>query len=224
MKNIFVLSTILIFSLKATALECDDSTEALLGYQKQILSAAHSTSNSEQFLQRSAEPLRCLLQIYSHSDGVTKFLAGSCLKPLWGGPEHKLLRKDKNYDKALKAFFEKSLNDPDLLKQSELTAFADADWGDYQNFCQGSVSENMCLELLPDAGHIRAQSEMLGASSLLVLRHAYRQFSGKNKKQVATLIARLYRDIPREDRLKRRVIEEIYLEIFPSSRLQLKLS
>lgn len=192
-------------------------------YQDEILTIAKRKPALSTFKKAIEEPLHCLLQNYKNEGGYVRYSAGACLRRLMGAPEIKGFHRGKNYDYALKALIFRQIAKKDLLHDSELSFFAAAEWDEYQPFCQGIAAEEDCVELLPNQKQIQKQSELLGASSMMVLRSAYKQFSGDTKKRVQDLIVKLYMETPKEQYLKRKVINEIYREM-TGSLLELKNS
>jgi len=200
-------------TLQAQALVCQDTPEGMYTYQDKILAMAKKNVKIHAFTKSIEEPLLCLLQNYKNETGMTRYVAGACLRRLLGGAEIQGFQRGRSYDLVLKKLITQQISRKDLLKNSELSIYAMAQWEEYQPFCKGITAEGDCVELLPDSHKIREQSELLGASSMMVLRSAYKQFSGQTKRRVEELIVRLYREIPKEQYLKRKVIEQIYQEM-----------
>jgi len=161
-----------------------------------------------------AAPLRCLVEAFRNEhDILKKYVAGSCLQRLMGGPELPGFKKDRRYDIVFNSLLNQQLESQALLSKSEIAEFASGKWVEYVNFCKGSVTEALCKELLPTNERIQAQNELLGATSMLVLKSAYHHFSGDVKTQIAEQISKLYKETSRQSPLKRKVIDQIYREI-----------
>jgi hypothetical protein len=202
------------------ALVCQATPEGMYAYQDQILALAGKNPDTKAFKKAVAEPLLCLLQNYKNETGFTRYVAGTCLRRLWGGAEIQGFHRGKNYELALQQLIGHQINRQDLLKNSELSVYAMLQWEEYQPFCKGVTAESECVELLPDSAKIREQSELLGSTSMMTLLSAYKQFSGSTKQRVADLITKLYREIPKDQPLKRKVIEQIYREMQPKIELR----
>ncbi len=161
-----------------------------------------------------ARPLRCLIENFKErEDLISKYVAGACLQRLMGGPEIKGFKHTRTYDIVFNSLLNQQLESTSLLTKSEIADFASGKWVEYVNFCQGSVTQELCSQLLPSNERIKEQNEMLGATSMLVLKNAYHHFPGDTKKQAAQQIRKLYKETPRDSILKRRVIDQIYKEI-----------
>jgi len=208
-----ILIGILLGNFAAKAFECQDTAEGFYSYQDSILASAQRNLSAKEFKREIEQPLHCLLQSFKNEGGLARYVAGACLRRLFGGPEIQGFHRGKNYELVLKKLIAEQIRQKDLFKNSELSIYAVVEWEEYQPFCQGIVAESDCFELLPDSEQVQAQSELLGASSMLILRSAYRQFSGEAKSKVEETILKLRREIPKKDFLKRKVIEEIYQEM-----------
>jgi hypothetical protein len=222
----FISTLLLIIAATATtpcfALEkyCDiDDPAQLYAFQDQILEAIRHAHSPEELQEKMAKPLKCLAGIYKESnDLLEKYVAGACLQRLMGGPEIAgVFKRDRRYDIVYESLLNQQLEKGSALQKTEIADLASGKWADYVNFCKGSVTESMCSELLPTNANIKNQNELLGATSMLVLRSAYHQFSGPTKKKIAKQIAKLYKETAKTSPLKRRVIDQIYREINSNS-------
>lgn len=213
MKTILVFVSILLSFVTTHAFVCQDTPEGMYVYQDAILELAKKNVNMKDFKKGIAEPMHCLFENYKTQSGPTRYVAGACLRRLLGGPEIQGFTRGKEYDVVLKGLIVKNVNQKNLLKESEMSAYASSVWEEYKPFCKTTMAERDCVELLPDQKQISEQSELLGASSMMLLRSAYKQFSGATKKRVQELIVKLYRETPQEQILKRKVIDEIYFEM-----------
>jgi len=80
-------------------------------------------------------------------------------------------------------------------------------------FCeQGNIE--FCATMLPNENQVTTESPLLAASSMIMLRKAYYLLEGKQKAEIAARIKQIYRTLPLDKSLKRRVIDEIYSELF----------
>lgn len=209
---------LLLTAATARAVECDDTPEGLIESKRLILSLARKVKDPKEFERRIQAPLNCLLGAYKNSGGFTKYLAGACLRPLMGEEEIPQLPKGAESARLTKTLIERELGD-DLKAPSFLARFAEAEWSEYMPFC---TIDELCYELLPDEARIAGQGDMQGASSLLVLANAYRRFQGPSRAKVGRLLQSLHKKIPRKDRVKRKMIDEIHRDLFgspPLSRL-----
>lgn len=201
-----------------------EEPEMLYVYQDRILEAAKTAREPEVLQQQMAEPLKCLIDTYKNSKGLLmKYVAGSCLQRLMGGAEIKGFKRGWNYEIVFNSLINQQLASGPILSKSEIADFASGKWADYVDFCKGSVTDAMCSDLLPTVDKIKSQNELLGATSMLVLKSAYNQFSGATKRKIARQITQLYKETSKESPLKRRVIEQIYREM-KQSRLELRRS
>jgi hypothetical protein len=161
----------------------------------------------------SEKSFHCLLQIHKKATGITKYLAADALRPLLGG--HALAGRQLN-DKtkaAVQKFQKEAMRSPDVIHESFLTDYAQGTWGFYDLFCQAPNKE-FCTTFLPDEKQVLRESELIGSSSMILLREAYLKLQGQDKKFVETRIKKLYIQISKRDPLKRKVIEQIYQELF----------
>ncbi|WP_413570489.1 hypothetical protein ACLWBD_07915 [Bdellovibrio sp. HCB117] len=211
---IFVLSFLFIATSWAEDTCVIHEAQDLYKYQDQILALAKKAKTPEALKNEMQSPLRCLVETFKDSDDMlTKYVAGSCLQRLMGGPEIQGFKKNRAHDIVFQSLINQQLEQSDLLTKSEISDFAQGKWQEYIDFCKGSVTELLCSELLPTNDRIKVQNEMLGATSMLVLKSAYHQFSGETKRKIHQQITKLYRETSKESPLKRRVIEQIYREI-----------
>ncbi|WP_413943794.1 hypothetical protein [Bdellovibrio sp. HCB-162] len=214
LKHIVLILSLFVGSLSFAAEPCREEPEDLYSYQDQILDLAKNSHSPEELKNKMARPLRCLIEAYKTNDDLlTKYVAGSCIQRLMGGPEIKGFKRTRNYDIVFNSLINQQFESQALLTKSEIAEFASGKWVEYVNFCKGSVTEALCGELLPTNDRIKEQNELLGATSMLVLKSAYHQFSGDTKKHIAAQIVKLYKETSNDSPLKRRVIDQIYREI-----------
>lgn len=208
MKISFIL--IFVLSFASISFACNDEPEALNGYLQKILDQVDHAKSEKQLQKNIAKPLACLLSIYKNSSGTTKYLAGAVLRPLLGGKEIKEIKKDFRYDKLLRHLVFQALSEDDPLRDPALSSYSAARWSEYVPFCRDYESQELCLILFPEPKQVLQQGEFLGASSMVLLGEAYQKFTGKPKEAIADQIRQLYRDIPRHEKLKRKVIDRLY--------------
>lgn len=110
------------------------------------------------------------------------------------------------------------------LDNSLMAAHSRGAWGFYKLFCeQGDIE--YCATMLPSEDQVKKESDLLAASSMLTLRKAYYILDGKQKDEIAARIRQIYRNLPLDKSLKRKVIDQIYSELFaPSLPLSLSLA
>lgn len=213
-KYVLLLFSFIASTLASAAEPCREEPDDLYRYQDQILALARKSPTPEKLKASMAAPLRCLVEAFRNEDDILKkYVAGSCLQRLMGGPELPGFKKDRRYDIVFNSLLNQQLESQALLSKSEIAEFASGKWVEYVNFCKGSVTEALCKELLPTNERIQAQNELLGATSMLVLKSAYHHFSGDVKTQIAEQISKLYKETSRQSPLKRKVIDQIYREI-----------
>ncbi len=197
----------LIVPLAIAATVCTHTNETLLRSERAILSAKSPVE--------MAEPLSCLLQIHEESDGPLRLFAASSLKSLLGAPQVKGVLKDARYSRVAQALEQLTLHANDPVYQSIIAQYAKGDWLFYEMFCsQGDTS--FCPDFLPDPNAIQEVSPLLGAAGLVRLKKAYEVLSGKPRDEVATRLKKLYKEIPTNDKLRRKFIDQIYRELFDS--------
>lgn len=195
----------------------------LFQYQDQILALTKTSKTPEDLQEKMKLPLQCLIETYKNSeDLLTKYIAGSCLQRLMGGPELPGFKKTANYKVIYNSLINQQLASGALLNKSEIANLALGKWHEYTDFCKGSVTEKMCSELLPTTERIKDQNELLGATSMLILKNAYHHFKGSTKKKIARQIERLYKETSINDPLKRRVIDQIYKDLHPENLIIIK--
>lgn len=203
------------FSLAHSQTSCvvEDPAE-LFQYQDQVLMLAKTSKGIEELQEKMKAPLQCLLETYKISeDLLMKYVAGSCLQRLMGGPELPGFKKTASYKIVYNSLINQQLASGALLSKSEIANLASGKWHEYTDFCKGSVTDAMCAELLPTTGRIKDQNELLGATSMIILKNAYNHFKGPTKKKIAHQIERLYKETSINDPLKRRVIDQIYKDL-----------
>lgn len=86
-------------------------------------------------------------------------------------------------------------------------------WGYYERMCNPKDAES-CIVFLPDEEQIKAESPIIGSSSMILLKNAYAKLAGEDRKFVETRIRNLYKSISKKETLKRKTIEQIYQELF----------
>lgn len=199
-----------IVALAAPTQKCVITESELVAYEHEILRA--STLPQDQMLKKISRPMHCILQIQEKSEGFLKYLANSFLRPLLGGPQSNGLPLDKRYQTIAAALVrsENRLTDP--LHNSIMTEHARGAWSFYSGFCRPDNQE-ACIDFLPDEGQIDQQSPLLAASSMMLLRSAYLELSGKPKEDLANRIRKVYEQTKKPS-LQRKVIEQIFLELF----------
>lgn len=195
--------------------DCVHTEDALRNYEARILNAAadfkkHTDSSK---LLKITEPLSCILEIQEKSSGWLQYLANSFLRPIFGGAQIQGVPKDDRYAIIARELAKITQHSPDILNDSVVAAHSRGAWNFYKLFCeQGDIE--YCVTFLPDEEQIKVQSPLLAASSMLMLRKAYSVLKGKQKEEVADRIRRIYDQTPAGPDLKRRVIEQIYSELF----------
>ena len=209
----FLLLILAAATLHESALACDESPEAMNGYLNSILVQVDKAQSEKQLQKRIAHPLACLLSTYKNSSGVTKYLAGACLRPLLGGKEVKEIKKDSRYDKLLKHLVFAALDEEDPLRNPALRTYSEGRWSEYVPFCRDLEQQELCLVLFPEPKQVLQQGEFIGASSMILLGEAYQKFTGKPKELIAEQLQQLYREIPRHEKLKRKVIDRLHREL-----------
>jgi hypothetical protein len=211
----FALVSLVVIAQIANAKNCNvDEPEQLYQYQDQILALSKTSKNVDELQNKMAKPLKCLLETYKNSeDFLIKYVAGSCLQRLMGGPEMTGFKKNNRYHIIYNSLINQQIASGALLSKSEIADLASGKWGEYVEFCKGSVTDSLCSELLPTTQKIKDQNELLGATSMIILKNAYNHFSGPTKMKIARQIETLYKETANESFLKRRVIDQIYSEI-----------
>ncbi len=183
-------------------LDCDASSDRIMQAYNAVLAG-----------QKTSENLQCLLDLHQSGSGMTKMLAADALRPLLGGKALAGRRLDFQTRATVQRLQKQAMTASDVVHESFLTEFARGSWGFYDLFCKPQSAE-FCTLFLPDEEQVKKQSPLLGSSSLILLRTAYLGLQGDNQKQVETRLRNLYVSIPQNDLLKRKVIEQIYQELF----------
>lgn len=185
----------------------------LYKFQDEILALPQKVSSAEQLIEKMRAPLNCLTEAYINSeDLLTKYVAGACLQRLMGAPEIKGFKMNGSYKVVSEAIINKQLLSSKLLQKSEIADLASGKWSDYVTFCKG-IKDTLCSDFLPTNERIKDQNELLGATSMLLLKSAFTKFNGDAKKKVAEQIRQLHRETPTNSPLKRRVIDQILRDI-----------
>jgi hypothetical protein len=209
-----LLFALLQVSAVAWAEPCELSIAQIMVYEHDVLSTIQSDfkKSEEQFWLKGLKPFMCLLQIHQSDDSALKFYADAFLRPLLGGPLTPGAEQDPRYKQLNKILLKSTLQSGDLLNQSWISRYAKGSWGLYEGFCNLSNNDD-CKYFVPDEKLIGNQSDLLAASSMLLLRSAYYSVDGKSRSDIAARIKTLYRITPKSNELQRRVIEAIYSEM-----------
>lgn len=205
-----------LFPLQLASAECEFSPEGIMKVQRQILRQAETVKKSTDLAHAVRGPLDCLLKIQLKGPGLLRPLASAALRPLLGGQALQGTTNDSRHEKIAKALTATSLQDRKFLKK-----YTRGQWSYYDLFCKLKDQSN-CGVFLPSDKQIQEESPLIGASSLLLLRSAYKILHGKPKQQVAQQIKDLHQKITDSDPLKKQVIDEIYQEFFPEITLPLR--
>ena len=193
----------------AQARACDLALEILVENQREILKSVEDSSLSDEaWLRKISEPLHCLLLAQQENQGLDKYFSGNFLQPLMGSPQSKDFPDDPRFLKVAKRLQDLALKSSDLLRDSALAEFSKGEWTFFELW-----GEN-CFEFLPLEKRIYSEVPLMAASSMMHLQKAYFLFKGKRKKQIARRIKKLYKEIPQDQVLQRRVIDQIYKELF----------
>ncbi|MGE0762342.1 MAG: hypothetical protein AB7N80_03590 [Bdellovibrionales bacterium] len=213
------LATLTLTAAMATPnpqIQCRFDQDALQGYEQEILVATqkYATQDHKEFLRKITPPLNCILDIQEKGEGFLKYLANSFLQPLLGGGQISHVPKDVRYQAFANKMRKISEKSPNPLTSSLPAAHARGAWGFYRGFCEPQ-NQSGCVEFLPPQDLIERQSPLLGASSMMLLRQAYFSTEGEGRNQIANRIRNLYLTTPRDQILKRQVIDKIYRELFP---------
>lgn len=197
---------------------CEIDYPTLARSEQKILSVTTQMQRQKNHfpLLQIQEPLQCILKIQEKAEGSLKLLANSFLRPLLGGPQNPGVPADARYQILARELTKLTAHAPDLMNSSIPAAHARGRWSFYALFCAKGNLE-FCVDFLPNAEQINVESPVLAASSLMVLRQAYHSLKGNPREQVAARIKELYLHIPMDGSLKRKVIEQIYTEIFSPS-------
>ena len=195
--------------------KCETTQSALMKYEERILNAAdqfNKSKDSRNLLKISA-PLLCILEIQEMESGLVKYFANSFLRPIFGGPQINGVPKDPRYKIIADELTKISVHSTHLLDDSIMATHSRGAWSFYSLFCeQGNVE--YCTAFLPDEDRIKIESPLLAASSMIMLRKAFYLLKGKQKEEVADRIKQIYKTTPLDSALKRKVIEQIYSELF----------
>ncbi|MGZ5279881.1 MAG: hypothetical protein ACXWC9_08065, partial [Pseudobdellovibrionaceae bacterium] len=162
---------------------------------------------------QASEHLQCLLHLHKSSSGITKSLTSRALRPLLGGDALAGRQLDAQTKQAADRLHKNALSASDVVHESFLSEFTQGTWGFYNLFCKPKNQE-FCTLFLPDESQVKKESALLGSSSLILLRTAYLELKGSDRKLIESRIRNLYLSISKEDVLKRKVIEQIYQELF----------
>ena len=201
---------------------CDTSDDSMLGYQAEVLRSVEKNALDDRSWLKSVEfPLSCLLIGQKENGGMSKYFAGSFLRPLLGAEEINGLPQDDRFKKVSEILARLTLKEENITQSSVLAEFAQGEWGFYSP-CDRKKNK-ACPIFLPDEKDIKDGAPLIAAASMMHLQKAYLALDGKEKREVEKRIKNLYRNIPRDSRLKRKVIDEIYAELF-SPKIPLKLS
>ncbi|KYG61538.1 hypothetical protein AZI86_17680 [Bdellovibrio bacteriovorus] len=185
----------------------------LYKFQDEILALPKKVSSADELIEKMRAPLHCLTEAYANSeDLLTKYVAGACLQRLMGAPEIKGFKVNRGYKIVKEAIINQQLLSSNLLQKSEIADLASGKWSDYVVFCKG-IKDSLCSDFLPTNDRIKSQNELLGATSMLLLKSAFVTFHGDAKKKVAEQIRQLHRETPATSPLKRRVIDQILKDI-----------
>jgi hypothetical protein len=197
----------------AHAAACELSSAALMKYEERVLSAAerfHKNPGGRDLLQIT-EPLACLLEIQERSEGQLKLFANSFLRPIFGGPQIDGVPFDHRYKIIADELTKISAHAQ--LDHSVMAAHARGSWDFYKLFCQQGDLE-FCPVMLPSETQVLEGTPLLASSNMLLLRRAYYSLKGKQRDEIAARIKSIYRTLPMDKGLKRKVIDEIYSELF----------
>lgn len=196
---------LLIFTAVVANAECVLDADHLVKLEREVLNAKTPS--------QMADPLACILKMQQEADGFSRYMAGSFLKTLMGGDQLKGVLKDARYKRVINALTDLTMKNKTPLQNSVIAEYARGDWTFYKIFCEeGDTS--FCTAFLPDESKVKHEKLLLAAASLMRLKKAYHVLSGEDREMVASRIKNLYREIPREEKLARKFIDQIYLELF----------
>ncbi len=181
---------------------CDPSSEGILHSYEAVVQNKNTGFH-----------LNCLIGLYQSGSGFTAILAGTALRPLMGGHALQGRTMDAETKKAAKQLQALALKAADPVQDSFLSQYSKGTWGTYTLFCNPQSSE-FCTLFLPDEKQVMKESALIGSSSMILLRTAYLKLSGEDRKLVEDRIRNLYQSISTNDPLKRKVIDQIYQELF----------
>lgn len=206
MKLFILLSTLFVGGFSSA--ECVMDSDALMKYEQEILNAASKKKYVD-----IAEPLTCLLRMQNETEGFAKYLSSSFLRPLFGADLPAHLPKTSEYAEVEKVLTQLAQQSNDVLRNSFVSEFSKGDWSFYTLFCEeGNTS--YCSDFLPDAQRVKGEPPLLAAASMLRLRKAYTVLKGSQQDLIASRLKKLYREIPKEDVLRRKFIDQIYEDLF----------
>lgn len=196
---------LLSFPVFAAGAPCEFSAEAMMKYEQRILNAKNTSA--------AAENLACVLEAQEKAEDMTRYIAASVLRALFGGGQVRGVMRDARYRQAARALEQLTLKNKNPLNDSVVAHYARGDWGFYKLFCERGNTE-FCTDFLPDETKVKSEAPLLAAASMMRLREAYRVLDGKQKEEVADRLKKLYREIPHQAKLQRKFIERIYAELF----------
>lgn len=197
------------------ATDCEISSDGLRLAEHNLLNAANAPKNAWMKMQPH---LACIFRIHQEAEGMTKIFADGFLRTLFGGPKATGMKKDFRYEKVTKALIEHSLDAKDPINSSPMSEYMKGGWAFYKLMCQDGDTQ-FCATFLPDEKLVKDQTPMLSAASMLTLREAYLGLGGKQKQEVAERIKNIYFRLPDRNGLRRKVIDEIYFELFQSKQM-----
>ena len=187
---------------------CERTEGAVFNHERVLLDAA-----AHQRVEAMARPLACLLDTQEHGEGRARLYAASVLRPLLGGSQLAGVMADRRYAQASRLIERMTAHAADPVADSVVSRYAGGDWTFYKLFCEEGNTD-YCVAFLPDERKVRAESPLLAAAGILRLRKAYGVLRGPQREEVGQRIKTLYRDIPREDGLRRKFIDLVYEELF----------
>lgn len=187
---------------------CDFAPGSLMRYEREILKAAEA-----QNFKKMAQPLACILQMQSDSEGFARYLSHSFLRPLLGGAQIGGVPKDPRYKVVSQVLEQLALKADDGVQKSFVTEFSRGEWRFYTLFCEKGNTDH-CSDFLPDEIKVKDEAPILAAASMLRLRKAYQVLKGPQRDLIAQRLKNLHRDIPKTSALQRKFIDQIYEELF----------
>lgn len=199
----FILRLLLTVSLGIPTVafgDCDLDIDGVRKYEHRILNEKSTAARTAAF--------DCLFEIQQKADHEARYLANAYLRVLLGGPLVKDVPKNSKHQAIAKDLEELSLKGDRTALQ-----FANGDWQFYKLFCEeGNVAH--CATMVPTEDLIEKQAPLIAAGSLLHLRQAYLVLNGQQKEQIAQRIRNLYDRIPKQAKVQRKFIDQIYAELF----------
>jgi hypothetical protein len=202
---IYLLAVLVQFSAIA---ECDFETDSLNRYEDEILRAAEKNE-----LKKMVPPLVCILKMQQDSEGFSRYLSSSFLRPMFGGGQTPGTQSDPRYQVVAKVLEQLAMRPADVIERSVVAEFSKGDWNFYTLFCEKGNTE-YCSIFLPDEKRVKSEAPLLAAASMMRLRKAYQVLNGQQRDLIAARIKKLHHDIPHSDALKRKFIDQIYDELF----------